>query len=236
MDETLLKCAVVDDSSLQRLSIVKLIKDHPNLKLVAEYNNAIETKNGLLDTEVDLIFLDIEMPILSGFELLDDLPNKPQIIFVTGKTKYAFKAFDYDAVDYIHKPVNKERFNNAVTKAINLYNLKTNGTPIEDENFIFVKSNLKNRKVFLNKLKYIEALGDYVKFVTEKDTFVVLATMKSFEEQLPQNQFLRIHKSYIVNLEKVERYNSKNIEIDKQQIPLSRHKKSNLIDALSAMQ
>lgn len=236
MEETLLKCAVVDDSSLQRLSIVKLIKDHPNLKLVAEYNNAIETKNGLLDTEVDLIFLDIEMPILTGFELLDDLPNKPQIIFVTGKTKYAFKAFDYDAVDYIHKPVNRERFNNAVTKAINLYNLKHNGTPIEDENFIFVKSNLKNRKVFLNKLKYIEALGDYVKFVTEKDNFVVLATMKSFENQLPPEQFLRIHKSYIVNLEKVERYNSKNIEIDKQQIPLSRHKKSNLIEALSAMQ
>jgi len=236
VDEILLKCAVVDDSSLQRLSIVKLIMDHPNLKVVAQYNNAIETKNGLLDTEVDLIFLDIEMPILSGFDLLDDLPNKPQIIFVTGKTKYAFKAFDYDAVDYIHKPVNRERFNNAVSKAINLHNLKHNGTPIEDENFIFVKSNLKNRKVFLNKLKYIEALGDYVKFVTEKDTFVVLATMKSFENQLPPEQFLRIHKSYIVNLEKVERYNSKNIEIDKQQLPLSRHKKSNLIEALSAMQ
>ena len=236
MDEILLRCAVVDDSSLQRLSIVKLIMDHPNLKVVAQYNNAIETKNGLLDTEVDLIFLDIEMPILTGFELLDDLPNKPQIIFVTGKTKYAFKAFDYDAVDFIQKPVNKERFNNAVAKAINLYQLKTNGVPIEDENFIFVKSNLKNRKVFLNKLKYIEALGDYVKFVTEKDTFVVLATMKSFEKQLPADKFLRIHKSYIVNLEKVERYNSKNIEIDKQQLPLSRHKKSNLIEALSAMQ
>ncbi len=236
MDEILLKCAVVDDSSLQRLSIVKLIMDHPNLKVVAQYNNAIETKNGLLDTEVDLIFLDIEMPILSGFELLDDLPNKPQIIFVTGKTKYAFKAFDYDAVDYIQKPVNRERFNNAVAKAINLYQLKTSGVPVEDENFIFVKSNLKNRKVFLNKLKYIEALGDYVKFVTEKDTFVVLATMKSFEQQLPSDKFLRIHKSYIVNLEKVERYNSKNIEIDKQQLPLSRHKKTNLIEALSAMQ
>lgn len=236
MDEILLKCAVVDDSSLQRLSIVKLIMDHPNLKVVAQYNNAIETKNGLLDTEVDLIFLDIEMPILSGFELLDDLPNKPQIIFVTGKTKYAFKAFDYDAVDYIQKPVNRERFNNAVSKAINLYQLKTSGVPVEDENFIFVKSNLKNRKVFLNKLKYIEALGDYVKFVTEKDTFVVLATMKSFEQQLPSDKFLRIHKSYIVNLEKVERYNSKNIEIDKQLLPLSRHKKTNLIEALSAMQ
>ncbi len=236
MEEILLKCAVVDDSSLQRLSIVKLIKDHPSLKLVAEYKNAIETKNGLLDVETDLVFLDIEMPILTGFELLDDLPNKPQIIFVTGKTKYAFKAFDYDAIDYIHKPVTKERFNNAVNKALNLYKLKHNGVPPEDDNYIFVKSNLKNRKVFLNKLKYIEALGDYVKFVTEKDNFVVLATMKSFEKQLPHDKFLRIHKSYIVNLEKVERYNSKNIEIDKQQLPLSRHKKNNLVEALSAIQ
>ena len=236
MEEVILKCAVVDDSSLQRLSIVKLIKDHPSLKLIAEYNNAIETKNGLLDTEVDLIFLDIEMPILSGFDLLDDLPNKPQIIFVTGKTKYAFKAFDYDAVDYLHKPISKERFMNAVSKAINLYRLKHEGVPIEDDDYIFVKSNLKNRKVFLNKLKFIEALGDYVKFVTEKDNFVVLATMKSFESQLPANKFLRIHKSYIVNLDKIERYNSRNIEIDKQQIPLSRHKKSNLIEALAANQ
>ena len=236
VEDIILKCAVVDDSSLQRLAIVKMIKDHPSLKLVAEFNNAIETKNGLLDLEVDLIFLDIEMPILSGFDLLDDLPNKPQIIFVTGKTKYAFKAFDYDAVDYLHKPISKDRFLNAVSKSINLYKLKTEGIPVEDENYIFVKSNLKNRKVFLNKLKYIEALGDYVKFVTEKDNFVVLATMKSFESQLPSDKFLRIHKSYIVNLDKIERYNSRNIEIDKQQIPLSRHKKTNLIEALAANQ
>lgn len=236
MEEIILKCAVVDDSNLQRLSIVKLIKDHSSLKLVAEYNNAIETKNGLLDTEVDLIFLDIEMPILSGFDLLDDLPNKPQIIFVTGKTKYAFKAFDYDAIDYLHKPISKERFLNAVAKSINLYKLKTEGMPVEDDNYIFVKSNLKNRKVYLSNLKYIEALGDYVKFVTEKENFIVLATMKSFEKQLPTDKFLRIHKSYIVNLDKIERYNSRNIEIDKQQIPLSRHKKTNLIEALTANQ
>lgn len=236
MEEVILKCAVVDDSSLQRLSLVKMIKDHPSLTLVAEYNNAIETKNGLLDTEIDLIFLDIEMPVLSGFDLLDDLPKKPQIIFVTAKTKYAFKAFDYDAVDYLHKPISKDRFLNAVSKSINLYKLKTEGATPEDENFLFVKSNLKKRKVFLKSLKYIEALGDYVKFVTEKDNFVVLATMKSFESQLPSDKFLRIHKSYIVNLEKVERYTSRFIEIDKQQIPLSRQKKKNLVEALSVTQ
>ena len=105
MSNPILKCAIVDDSTLQRLSIVRLIKNHPSLELIAEYSNAIEAKIGLATSEIDLVFLDIEMPILSGFALLDDLTLKPQIIFVTGKTKYAFKAFDYDAVDYLRKPI-----------------------------------------------------------------------------------------------------------------------------------
>ena len=229
-----LKCAVVDDSRLQRLAIVKLIDEHPSLELVAEWNNAIETKNGLLDTKVDLLFLDIEMPILTGFDLLDDLENKPHIIFVTGKTKYAFKAFDYDAVDYLRKPLKRERFNSAVEKALSMSRLTMGGGMIEDDDYIFVKSNLKKRKVFLSNLKYVEALGDYVKLImTDSDPIVVLATMKSFEAELPNDRFLRIHKSYIVNLDKVERYNSRNIEIDDQKIPLSRHKKNSLIEALS---
>ncbi|MFT5436726.1 MAG: two-component system LytT family response regulator [Ulvibacter sp.] len=233
MDKPILKCAIVDDSTLQRLSIVRLIENHPALNLVAEYNNAIEAKMGLATTEIDLIFLDIEMPILSGFDLLDDLTAKPQIIFVTGKTKYAFKAFDYNAVDYLRKPISKERFLNAVHKAITNYKLK-NDEGFDDEDFIFVKSNLKKRKVFLNELRYIEALGDYVKLVTEHDALVVLSTMKAFETLLPPERFLRIHKSYIVNLDKVERYNSKVIELDKEQLPLSRNRKADLVEALAA--
>jgi len=233
VDKTILKCAIVDDSTLQRLSIVKLIENHPSLNLVAEYNNAIEAKMGLANTEIDLVFLDIEMPILSGFDLLDDLTLKPQIIFVTGKTKYAFKAFDYDAVDYLRKPISKERFLNAVHKAITNHKLK-NEDGFDEEDFIFVKSNLKKRKVFLNELRYIEALGDYVKLVTEHDALVVLSTMKAFEALLPKERFLRIHKSYIVNLDKVERYNSKVIELDKEQLPLSRNRKADLVEALTA--
>jgi len=233
MDKTILKCAVVDDSTLQRLSIVKLIQNHPSLTLVAQYTNAVEAKAGLLANEIDLAFLDIEMPVLSGFDLLDDLTHKPQIIFVTGKTKYAFKAFDYDAVDYLLKPIAKDRFLNAVHKAIVNYKLK-NQEGFDDEDFIFVKSNLKKRKVFLSELRYIEALGDYVKLVTEHDSLVVLSTMKAFENLLPEMRFLRIHKSYIVNVEKVERYNSKQIELDNQQLPLSRNRKSDLIEALAA--
>jgi len=233
MSNPILKCAIVDDSTLQRLSIVRLIKNHPSLELIAEYSNAIEAKIGLATSEIDLVFLDIEMPILSGFALLDDLTLKPQIIFVTGKTKYAFKAFDYDAVDYLRKPISKERFLNAVHKAVSNFKMK-NDESFDENDFIFVKSNLKKRKVFLNDLKYIEALGDYVKLVTENDSLIVLSTMKTFEVLLPEDRFLRIHKSYIVNLDKVLRYNSKVIELEKQQLPLSRNRKSQLIEALSA--
>lgn len=233
MDKVILNCVIVDDSSLQRLSIVRLAQSHPSLNLIAEYNNAIEAKLGLLNNQVDLVFLDIEMPILSGFDLLDDLTVKPQIIFITGKTKYAFKAFDYDAVDYLRKPITKERFLSAVHKAITNFKLK-NEEGFDDEDFIFVKSNLKKRKVFLNELKYIEALGDYVKLVTDHESLVVLSTMKSFAALLPTDRFLRIHKSYIVNLERIERYNSKNVEIDKEFLPLSRNKKNDLIVALSS--
>ena len=173
------------------------------------------------------------MPIMSGFALLDDLTLKPQIIFVSGETRYAFKAFDYDAVDYLHKPILKERFSNAAYKAVSNFKMKNNEAFYEND-FIFVKSNLKKRKVFLNDLKYIEALGDYVKLITENDSLIVLSTMKAFEVILPEDRFLRIHKSYIVNLDKVLRYNSKVIELEKQQLPLSRNRKSQLIEALSA--
>jgi len=233
MEKTILNCAVVDDSTLQRLSIVKLIENHQSLNLVAQYNNAIEAKEGIATSDIDLIFLDIEMPILSGFDLLDDLTAKPQIIFVTGKTKYAFKAFDYDAIDYLRKPISKERFLNAVHKAVTNYKLK-NEEGFDEEDFIFVKSNLKKRKVFLNELRYIEALGDYVKMVTEHDSLVVLSTMKAFEALLPKDRFLRIHKSYIVNLDKVIRYNSKVIELEKEELPLSRNRKTDLVQALAA--
>lgn len=227
-----LKCIVVDDSAIQRLAITKLVEDHPALDLVAEYSSALETKKGLNTHKVDLIFLDIEMPILNGFQLLDVLNNTPEIIFVTGKTEHAFKAFNYDAVAYLKKPLDKGLFNTAVEKAIAQVKLKQNYTE-SDEEYIFIKSNLKKRKVYVNDIKWIEALGDYVKVVTEEQSYVVLSTMKAFEKELPEGRFLRIHKSYIVSLEKIDRFNSKNVEVGTIEIPLSRNKKSTLMEALS---
>ena len=227
-----LKCIVVDDSAIQRLAITKLVEDHPALELVAQYSSALETKKGLNTHNVDLIFLDIEMPILNGFQLLDVLNNSPEIIFVTGKTEHAFKAFNYDAVAYLKKPLNAGLFNTAVEKAIAQVKLKQNYTE-PDEDYIFVKSNLKKRKVYVNDIKWVEALGDYVKVVTKDQSHVVLSTMKAFEKELPEGRFLRIHKSYIVSLEKIDRFNSKNVEVGTVEIPLSRNKKSTLMEALS---
>lgn len=227
-----LNCVVVDDSSLQRIVITKLVNNHPNLQLVGDFSNAIEAKNCITVNSVDLVLLDIEMPVINGFDFIDGLKLKPQIIFITAKAEYALKAFDYDATDYLQKPLALERFNSSIKRALDLQLLKRENHEEEGEH-IFIKSNLKKLKIFINKIKWIEAYGDYIKVVTEEDTNLVLSTMKAFEKDLPAGKFIRVHKSYIINIEKVERFNSKFAEIGTTKIPLSRNKKEGLIKALS---
>ncbi|MBC8770586.1 response regulator transcription factor [Arenibacter sp. BSSL-BM3] len=225
-----LRSIIVDDSSMQRIAVAKLVNKHPNLIMVAEYSNAIEAKNGIKNNDIDLIFLDVEMPIINGFDLLESLENPPQVILITGNPEYALKAFDYDVTDYLHKPITLTRFEASIKRAMAKY--EQSQKVAEEEEYIFVKSNLKKRKVVLNDIKWIEALGDYIKLVTNEGNVVILSTMKSFEQKLPKEKFLRIHKSYIVNLEKVEKFNSKNVELEGRQVPLSRNKKEELVAAL----
>ena len=227
-----LNCVVVDDSSLQRIVITKLVNNHPNLQLVGDFSNAIEAKNCITVNSIDLVLLDIEMPVISGFDFIDGLKIKPQIIFITSKAEYALKAFDYDATDYLQKPILLERFNASIKRALDFHQMKRENYE-EEGDHIFIKSNLKKLKIFTNKIKWIEAYGDYVKVVTEEDTNLVLSTMKSFEKDLPSEKFIRVHKSYIINIDKVERFNSKFAEIGMTKIPLSRNKKEGLIKALS---
>ncbi len=227
-----LNCVIVDDSSLQRMVITKLVNNHTNLNLVGDFSNAIEAKNCMIVHNIDLIFLDIEMPVINGFDFIDGLKVKPQVIFITSKAEYALRAFDYDATDYLQKPIQLERFNASVKRAVDSHMLKRENQEEEGEH-IFIKSNLKKLKVYTNRIKWIEAYGDYVKVVTEEDTNLVLSTMKSFEKDLSNERFIRVHKSYIINIDKVERFNSKFAEIGVTKIPLSRNKKEDLIKALS---
>lgn len=229
-----LNCIVVDDSAIQRMTITKLVNESTNLNLVDDFANALEAKNTINHKEVDLIFLDIEMPLINGFDLLDGLKNKPQIIFITSKADYAVKAFDYEATDFLQKPISKERFLKAVKKAIDLHQLK-NETHEDLGEAIIIKSNLKKLKVYSTKIKWVEAFGDYIKIITDDDSHLVLSTMKSFENELPPGKFLRVHKSYIVNVERIDKFNSKFAEIGNTKIPISRNKKDIITKAIEAL-
>ena len=230
-----MNCVIVDDSSIQRMIIGKLVSNHINLNLVGEFSNALEAKNFMSYNSIDLLFLDIEMPVVSGFDLLDGLKVKPQVIFITSKPEYALKAFDYDATDYLQKPINNIRFEAAIKRAINMH-IMMRESQEEDGEHIFIKSKLKKLKIFTSKIKWIEAYGDYVKVVTEDENHLVLSTMKSFENDLSKEKFVRVHKSFIVNIDKVDKFNSKFAEIGATKIPLSRNKKEDLKKALEVPQ
>lgn len=232
----ILNCIVVDDNSTQRLDTLRLINNHTSLNLIGKFTTSNEAKKFLLTNSVDLVIMEVNLSISDGFELLDDYHNNfdlktPSFIITSEDTSHAFKAFEYNVVDYLEKPVFKKRFNEAIAKTVLKAKMKENLNDSEGEH-IFVKSNLKKRKIYINQIKWIEALGDYVKLITNNKSFVILSTMKAFENELPKGVFLRIHKSYIVNLKKVERYDSKHVEIEKTKLPLSRTRKTQLSQAL----
>lgn len=226
-----LNSIVVDDSSIQRIMISKLVNESTLLNLIGDFSNALEAKNCINNNPIDLVFLDIEMPLINGFDLLDGLKTKPQIIFITSKADYAVKAFDYEATDFLQKPICKERFIKSVKKATKMHTLRH--VNYEDKgNSIIIKSNLKKIKVYLSKIKWIEAYGDYIKVITDEESYLVLSTMKDFEKELQSEKFIRVHKSFIINLDKVEKFNSKFAEIGITKIPLSRNKKEEILKAI----
>lgn len=230
-----LRSIIVDDSAVQRMAVSTLIANHPDLELIVEYKDGFEAQKKVNSKDIDLVFLDVEMPILDGFEFIESMENPPQVILITGKPGYALKAFDYNVTDYLLKPITKDRFNDAIKKAL-IRAGENSDAREEHQDHIFVNSSLKKVRVVINEIKWIEGLGDYVKVVTEDANILVLSTMKAFIKKLPENQFLRIHKSYIVNLNKVQQFSSALVEVGGQQIPLSRHKKDELEEALTNSQ
>jgi two-component system LytT family response regulator len=229
-----LNCIIVDDSEIQRKTVAKLVSESSYLNLIGDYSNALDAKNSINNNKIDLIFLDIEMPIISGFDLLDGLKSKPQIIVISSKADYALKAFDYAVTDFLHKPISKNRFLKAVLKATETHALLFDIIDEQGESII-IKSNLKKIKLFVNKIKWIEALGDYIRVVTDNENHLVLSSMKAFVNELPLGKFIRVHKSYIINLERIDRYNSKFVEIGTAKIPMGRNKKEILTTALEKL-
>lgn len=231
-----MKCLIVDDNKMARLALRQLVTQVQNLDLIAECSNAMEAYNYLNAVPVDLLFLDIEMPDMSGIELIKQLGNKkPLIIFTTAKKDYALEAFELSVVDYLVKPIAQSRFLQAVEKATEAVESNKQEIKVEDQGFVFVKDNGVLKRISIDDIMFLEAMGDYVKVHTSQKFHVIHATLKSIEEKLPNTKFVRVHRSYIVAVNKIDFIQEGTISIGKTSIPVADTHKSNLNKRLNLL-
>lgn len=223
-------CLVVDDEPPALDVLENHIRCIPALTLVGKCNNAVEAVAKLQEQPVNLIFLDIQMPQLLGTDFVRTLKNPPKVIFTTAYRKFAVEGFELNAVDYLLKPISFERFLRAVNKVMDtslapLDNASNNETSKDFNEFLYFRSNRKMVKVSVNEVLYIESLKDYIKIITPTKTIITKQSMTSLEESLPKEIFIRIHRSFIIALNKIESYNSEMVEVGKKELPISRYYK-----------
>ena len=220
-----IKALIVDDEPLAQNVIGQYAKKLPNLTIADKCNDAICAHQVLKKQQIDLIFLDINMPKLSGISFVKSLKNAPLVIFTTAYSEYALEGFELDAVDYLKKPFSFERFCKAFFKAEELLRLKSidkNTPPArpESQDFFFVKSNKKNYKVRFSDICYIEGLGDYIQLHLPDQKIIANLSMKKMTEMLPEKKFHRIHKSYIISLDWIELVEGNSVIINKKRLPV----------------
>jgi DNA-binding LytR/AlgR family response regulator len=215
----------IDDEPLALHLIENYIKKTPDLELLGAFDNPVGASGFISENAVDLIFLDIQMPDLTGIEFIKLIEKGPKIVFTTAFEKYAIEGYKLDVVDYLLKPFSYEEFLSAVKKAERLMKLESKPRLSfdEDNRFLFLKSDYKIRRINLDDILYIEGLKDYVKVYTRNDPKPVLslASLKQLELKLPENKFMRVHRSFIVNLERIETIERSRIVFGKEYIPVS---------------
>lgn len=216
-----LKCVAIDDEPLALEIIKKYVSDYPSLKLVNTFDDAVSGAEYLKRNKIDILFIDIDMPDITGVDLVRSLQEKPMIIFTTAYKNFAFEGFELEAVDYLLKPINNSRFSAAIQKAIDYYQFK-NTSHTEAEDFLFVHSEYRVIKINIRDIEYIESMQDYIKIYlinTEKPV-LTLMPLKSVIEKLPANQFVRIHRSYVVARVQIRSIYNKKIKLSKIELPV----------------
>ena len=208
---------IVDDEPLSQEIVMDFVEACPELELVATSSDALEAGEILKKKTVDLLFLDINMPLLSGIEFMKSLKAPPLFILVTAYPGYALDGFEIDAVDYLLKPVSFERFRTAVNRAIERFAV----SEVLPVNHIMLRANKKIFRVDFQDILLLEAQGDYVRFITRTQVLTVHGKLKDFEQRLPAVSFLRIHKSYVIALDKVEYMEANSLKIGEYRLPVS---------------
>lgn len=216
-----MKCIIVDDEPIAREGLEVLINKIPELKLVGSFDSADSAAKYIKSDSVDLIFLDIEMPEINGLEFARTIPKHTLVIFTTAYSEYALDSYEVDAVDYLVKPIEYERFKKAVDKANSYHSLLLNEEKEEikaDNDFIFVKSERRYFKVHYNEILFIEGLKDYVIIRTENKRIITKMYLRTIHELLPSKMFFRLNKSYVVNLLRIDSFDNNDVFIGEHEI------------------
>lgn len=231
-------CIIVDDEPLAANVLEKYVQRLDHLNLVGKAENAIQAFNLINSERIDLIFLDIKMPQITGIDFFKSLNNPPDVIFTTAYRDFALEGFEMSAVDYLLKPISFERFMKAVGKVSNSNVTTTALTDEVDGNkitrdYIFVREDKRMKKVLLADILFVESIKDYVKIITRKDTVLTYLKMNYLESNLPDNQFLRIHKSFIVRIDAIQGFKSTEAEVGDVVVPIGRHYKQKVLEVLN---
>lgn len=227
-----MNCLVVDDEPMARKGMEEYIREVEFLHLVAQCENASKAATHLQGGKVDLIFLDIQMPKLSGIEFLKTLSKPPLVIFTTAHADYALEGYALDVIDYLLKPIPFHRFLKATQKALDFFQLRHLEVSTGATDYFFVKCDSKYEKVFFNEVIYLEALQNYTVIHTADKKLITYITFTGLTEQLPKGQFLRIHKSYSVSLSKITAIDGNEVVLGKARIPISRNLKEEVMDVI----
>lgn len=227
----MLSCLIIDDEPIARKGLKEYIEDADFLVLAGEFDNPLKAMDLLIKEKIDLIFLDIQMPKMTGLDFMKTLPNPPLVIFTTAYPQYAVEGFELNAVDYLLKPFSFDRFWKAVLKARAIKENTQPAANTEDEYF-YIKSDNKLVKINYADVLFAEALQNYVAIHTEQKKFISYLTFHSIEEHLPAHRFIKTHKSYIVAINKVESIEGNEIKIGAHRIPISRTEKESVLEKL----
>lgn len=227
-----IKCLLVDDEHLALALLEKFVGQIPDLEIVEKCKSPIRAVELLQSEPVDLLFLDIQMPILSGTNLLRAVTKKPVTIFTTAYSQHALEAFELDAVDYLVKPYAFERFEHAVQKARDALRLRDLNATAGPEGILTVKADRKWIKIPFSDILYVEGWKEYVKIFTEHEKIVTLESLNNLESTLPESHFLRVHKSFIVAKDRVQKMDGDDLVIGAARIPVARARKKEVVEAL----
>lgn len=229
----MIKTIIVEDELMALKSLEKLCKKYSELELVGIFENGEDALIAVKEGQVDLILLDIDMPGMSGLDLVEKIPNLPQVVFTTGNVEYAYEAYEYDITDFLKKPISADRFRRAIDKVNDIVDKRNAVALASEKHELYIKTDGRYIRLGYEDIHYFENVGDYIKAVTNHGTYVFHDTMKALDGKITNPRFLKVHRSYIVNMRWIKDFKDNSVVIKEKVIPVSRAYKSVLLGSIN---